>query len=171
MDIKYSISPSELKTMTTQQIRDQILISKVFEPGQAVLTYSFDERFILGGICPLDKPIVLAPADEIRQDFLPPDPGNGDHQYWRPRYHHRRRRGLPAGLRRRSLSGLRNPGGAVCQRRSSKPRKFYVTSLLAFLKYPNCKIPRDSAQLNPCGSRRGPAPGSSRSISIRAAPF
>ena len=28
MDIKYSISPSELKTMTTQQIRDQILEQK-----------------------------------------------------------------------------------------------------------------------------------------------
>lgn len=155
MDIKYSISPSELKTMNTQQIRDQILISKVFEPGQAVLTYSFDERFILGGICPLDTPIDLSPADEIRQDFFlqtremgiinigGPGTITADGEVFQLDYED----GAYLGCGTREVQ--------FASADPQNPAKFYVTSLLAFLKYPNCKIPRDSAQLNPCGSQEG----------------
>ena len=70
MEIKYSISPFELKTLTTEQIRDRILIKTVFAPDEAVLTYSFDERFILGGIMPVRNEIRLEPQDEIRQEYF-----------------------------------------------------------------------------------------------------
>ena len=35
MEIKHSISPFELKTLTTEQIRDRILIKTVFAPDEA----------------------------------------------------------------------------------------------------------------------------------------
>lgn len=70
MEIKHSISPFELKTLTTEQIRDRILIKTVFAPDEAVLTYSFDERFILGGIMPVRNEIRLEPQDEIRQEYF-----------------------------------------------------------------------------------------------------
>lgn len=71
MEIKYSISPFELKTLTTEQIRrPRILIKTVFAPDEAVLTYSFDERFILGGIMPVRNEIRLEPQDEIRQEYF-----------------------------------------------------------------------------------------------------
>ena len=155
MEIKYSISPTELKTMTTQQMREQILIPKVFQPGKAVLTYSFDERFILGGICPLAAPIQLEPADEIRQDYFLQTREMGVINI-----------GGPGAI---TADGetfqLAHEDGAYlgCETKSvsftsadpADPAKFYVTSLLAFRKYPNCKIPADSVNLNPCGSQDG----------------
>lgn len=155
MELKYSISPSELKTMTTSQIREQILIPKVFEAGKAVLTYSFDERFILGGICPLDTPISLEPADEIRQEYFLKTREMGVINI-----------GVAGSI---TVDGetfqLEHEDGAYlgCETKEvtfasadpENPAKFYVTSLLAFKKYPNCKIPKDSVNLNPCGSQAG----------------
>lgn len=42
----------------------------MFAPDEAVLTYSFDERFILGGIMPVRNEIRLEPQDEIRQEYF-----------------------------------------------------------------------------------------------------
>ncbi|MGI5967457.1 MULTISPECIES: 5-dehydro-4-deoxy-D-glucuronate isomerase [Anaerotruncus] len=155
MEIKYSISPFELKTLNTREMRDRILIEKVFAPDEAALTYSFDERFILGGIMPVHKEIKLEPADEIRQEYF---------------------------LRTREL-GLINIGGAGtvtadgesfavgfeegmyigCETKEvsfqsadpENPAKFYITSALAFKKYPTVKITADMVSNNPCGSKEG----------------
>lgn len=155
MDIKYSISPYELPTLSTQQLRDRILIEKVFEPDRAVLTYSFDDRIILGGVCPVHTTIALEPADEIRRDYF---------------------------LQTREL-GLINIGGAGtvtadgeaftigheegmyigCGTREvtfasldpAEPAKFYLTSVLAFQKYPTVKITADMVAVSPCGDTRG----------------
>lgn len=155
MDIKYSISPSELKTMNTEQIRGQILVPKVFEPGKALLTYSFDERFILGGICPLDRPVFLESADEIRQDYFlqtremgvinigGPGSITADGEVFRLNYED----GAYLGCETKEVAFSSDDPQA--------PAKFYVTSLLAFKKNPNCVILKDSAQLNPCGSQEG----------------
>lgn len=155
MDIKFSISPTELKTMSTEQIRDQILIPKVFEPGKALLTYSFDERFILGGITPLDKPIYLEPADEIRQDYFLQTREMGVINIGGPgaitadgeTFHLDHEDGAYLGCETKEVT--------FTSEDSENPAKFYVTSLLAFRKCPNCRIPKDSVQLNPCGSQEG----------------
>ena len=155
MDIKYSISPTELKTMDTAQIREQILIPGVFEPGKVLLTYSFDERFILGGICPLDKPLALEPADEIRQEYFLQTREMGVINIGGPgaitadgeTFHLDHEDG--------AYLGCETKEAAFTSDDPQNPAKFYVTSLLAFKKYPNCLIPKDSAQLNPCGSQEG----------------
>ncbi len=155
MEIKYSISPTELSTMTMQQIRQQILIPKVFEAGKALLTYSFDERFILGGICPLEEPILLESADEIRQDYFLQTREMGIINV-----------GGPGSITADGETfALDYEDGAYlgCETRDvcftsddpADPAKFYVTSLLAFKKYPNVKISKDSVSLNPCGSQEG----------------
>lgn len=155
MDIKYSISPTELKTMTTQQIRDQILIPKVFAPGKMVLTYSFDERFILGGICPLDTPIMLEPADEIRQDYFLQTREMGIINVGGPGTITADGETFQLDYEDGAYLGCETKDVAFASADPSNPAKFYVTSLLAFKKYPNCRIDKNSVSLNPCGSQAG----------------
>lgn len=155
MEIKYSISPGEFKVLNTKQMRDQILISKVFEPGKAILTYSFDERFILGGICPLDAPITLEPVDEIRQAYFLQTREMGVINIGGPgvitadgeTFHLEYEDGAYLGCETRDVCFASDD--------MSNPAKFYVTSLLAFRKYPNVKIEKDSVCLNPCGTQAG----------------
>lgn len=155
MQIKYSISPSELKTMTTSQLREQLLIPKVFEPGQALLTYSFDERFILGGICPLAQPIRLEPADEIRQPAFLQTREMGVINIGGPGTITADGETFSLDTEDGAYLGCETKNVAFASLDPACPAKFYVTSLLAFKKYPNCKIDKNSVQLNPCGSQEG----------------
>ena len=155
MQIKYSISPSELKTMTTSRLREQLLIPKVFEPGEALLTYSFDERFILGGICPLERPIRLEPADEIRQPTFLQTREMGVINIGGPGAITADGEVFSLDTEDGAYLGCGTEEVAFASLDPANPAKFYVTSLLAFQKYPNCKIGKDSVQLNPCGSQEG----------------
>lgn len=155
MDIKYSISPSELKTMGTKEIREQILIPKVFEEGKALLTYSFDERFILGGILPTDKPIKLEPADEIRQEYFLQTREMGIINIGGPGTITADNETFELDFEDGAYLGCETKDVEFASLDKNNPAKFYVTSLLAFKKYPNVKIPKDSVNLNPCGNQEG----------------
>lgn len=155
MEIKYSISPFELKTLTTEQIRDRILIKTVFAPDEAVLTYSFDERFILGGIMPVRNEIRLEPQDEIRQEYFLQTREMGviniggkgkivaDGQV------------MDMDFEDGAYIGCRHKGCGLFQRRiPERPAKFYVTSLLSFEKHPTVHIPAKEASSTPAAIRR-----------------
>lgn len=68
MKVLYSISPYEFSKLSTQELRSRILVDKVFEKGQILFTYTHDERFILGGICPAAEPLTLPCYKEIAQE-------------------------------------------------------------------------------------------------------
>jgi 4-deoxy-L-threo-5-hexosulose-uronate ketol-isomerase len=53
MDIRYAVHPEHAKTFDTEGLRRHFLIEKLFEKDQAHLTYSYDDRMIVGGICPV----------------------------------------------------------------------------------------------------------------------
>lgn len=153
MEIKYSISPFELKTLTTEQIRDRILIKTVFAPDEAVLTYSFDERFILGGIMPVRNEIRLEPQDEIRQEYFLQTREMGviniggkgkivaDGQV------------MEMDFEDGAYIGCRTKDVVFSSEDPEKPAKFYVTSLLSFEEHPTVHIPAKEAQFNPCGNQ------------------
>ena len=153
MEIKYSISPFELKTLTTEQIRDRILIKTVFAPDEAVLTYSFDERFILGGIMPVRNEIRLEPQDEIRQEYFLQTREMGviniggkgkivaDGQV------------MEMDFEDGAYIGCRTKDVVFSSEDPERPAKFYVTSLLSFEKHPTVHIPAKEAQFNPCGNQ------------------
>lgn len=155
MDIKYSISPSEFKTMTTHEMRKQILIPKVFELGKVILTYSFDERFILGGICPLDTPLKLDSADEIRQEYFLKTREMGVINIGGPGSITADSETFHLSYEDGAYLGCETKDVYFTSDNPAYPAKFYLTSLLAFKKYPNCKIPKETVNLNPCGSQSG----------------
>jgi 4-deoxy-L-threo-5-hexosulose-uronate ketol-isomerase len=61
MDIRHAIHPDHAKTLDTAGLRRHFLVDSVFAPGGMTLTYSHIDRIIVGGIMPLDQPVVFAP--------------------------------------------------------------------------------------------------------------
>ncbi len=66
----YSVHPEHLKSMDTAQLRENFLIETVFQKDEVVLSYSQDDRFIVGGIQPVSKVLELVINKEIGVDYF-----------------------------------------------------------------------------------------------------
>lgn len=155
MDMKFSISPFELRTLSTAEMRERILIEKVFEPNCAKLTYSFDERFILGGIMPVDRAVALEPDDTIRQEYFLKTRELGMINIGGPGKVTADGETFAIGFEDGMYIGCGTKDVVFTSDDPANPAKFYITSLLAFCKYPSCRISREDAQINPCGNQEG----------------
>ncbi|MEP1487635.1 MAG: 5-dehydro-4-deoxy-D-glucuronate isomerase [Algibacter sp.] len=70
-EVRYAASPREVKTMDTQQLRDEFLIEKLLEADKINLVYSHYDRFITGGVIPVSKAITLESIDPLKaENFL-----------------------------------------------------------------------------------------------------
>lgn len=61
MEIRQPIHSEHAKQLDTEGLRRQFLVTDLFRPDEATLTYSQIDRIIVGGIMPVDKPVVFAP--------------------------------------------------------------------------------------------------------------
>ena len=68
LDIRYPSHPDDAKHYTTDELRRQYLIEKVFEADEALLTYSHFDRIIAGGIMPVNKAVALTGGKELASE-------------------------------------------------------------------------------------------------------
>ena len=61
MEIRQPIHSEHAKQLDTEGLRRQFLVTDLFRPDEATLTYSQIDRIIVGGILPVTKPVVFAP--------------------------------------------------------------------------------------------------------------
>jgi 4-deoxy-L-threo-5-hexosulose-uronate ketol-isomerase len=152
MKNRYAVSPNEVKQMDTASLRQNFLIDTLFEANQISFTLSHFDRYIVGGVMPIDQKIGL------------PNPENLKAHYF---------------LERREL-GIINVGGkglitadgiqfALDYKEAlylgketkevffesldkDKPAKFYLNSAPAHHSYPSKKITREQAEIVELGS-------------------
>ncbi|MEY3501564.1 MAG: hypothetical protein RL308_3237 [Bacteroidota bacterium] len=152
MKNRYAVSPNEVKQMDTASLRQHFLIDTLFEANQISFTLSHFDRYIVGGVMPIDQKIAL------------PNPENLKAHYF---------------LERREL-GIINVGGkglitadgiqfALDYKEAlylgketkevffesldkDKPAKFYLNSAPAHHSYPSKKITREQAEIVELGS-------------------
>lgn len=138
---KYAHSPEDIKHFDSEKMREEFLMEKIFEPDKILLTYTYNDRMIFGGVTPTDKPLEITLAKELGVNYF---------------------------LERREL-GVINIGGKgeieidgnkevmvkqdgfyigqgakhviFTSKDSSKPAKFYVVATPAHKHYPNKKLP------------------------------
>lgn len=151
MKILYAHHPDDVKQYTTEKLREQFLMEKVFVDDQIELTYSHVDRIIYGGAMPVSKALSLDAGKELAAKYF---------------------------LERRELGAI-NIGGAgtiTCDGevyeigpkegiyigRGTKevvfrsldpgnPAKFYLNSCPAHTSYPTVKVGLEKALARPLG--------------------
>ncbi|WP_054738840.1 5-dehydro-4-deoxy-D-glucuronate isomerase [Cellulosilyticum ruminicola] len=70
MEVRYSVSPKEAKTMTTEEMRENFLIQNLFVPSEIKFVYSHVDRIIVGGAMPTTSPIAIEGSKELGSDYF-----------------------------------------------------------------------------------------------------
>ncbi len=67
---RWGTHPDDVKTYDTERLRRQFLIERIFEADAVLMTYSFDDRLIVGGAMPVGEALRLEAPGEIRSEFF-----------------------------------------------------------------------------------------------------
>ncbi len=69
MQIRYSTGPNDLKHYTTQQLRDEFLVSGLYQADQVVAVYSHVDRAVVLGIMPVSEKVNLEKGMDVWKTF------------------------------------------------------------------------------------------------------
>lgn len=70
IETRYAASPREVKQMDTQALRDEFLIDDLFKEDDVKLVYSHYDRYITGGVLPVNKSIKLETIDQLKASYF-----------------------------------------------------------------------------------------------------
>lgn len=160
METRYTHSPEDIRHYSTEDLRREFLVEKIFVPGEIALTYTHNDRMIFGGVTPTTEPLEITLSKELGVDYF---------------------------LERREL-GVINIGGpgvieidgkkddmkkqdgyyigketkhvVFSSKDAKNPAKFYISSTPAHKVYPNVKIsidqvkPRETGEGNTMNERK-----------------
>ncbi len=68
--IRYAISPNEAGKMDTSQLRQNFLLEKIFEADTVHLTLSHYDRFIAGGVMPIENLVMLPNLENLKANYF-----------------------------------------------------------------------------------------------------
>ena len=69
MDIRYSASPKDVKRYTTQELRDEFLITDLYQPDTVQATYSHVDRMVVMGIMPVKETVPIDKGIDVWANF------------------------------------------------------------------------------------------------------
>ena len=69
-EVRYAAHPRDVKHYTTQELRENYLIEKVFGPDEMNVVYTMHDRMVAGGIMPVKGAVELKPLDIMRSEFF-----------------------------------------------------------------------------------------------------
>ena len=70
-EVRYASSPREVKSMNTEELRNAFLIKNIMTQDAINLVYSHYDRFITGGVVPVNTSISLESIDALKsENFL-----------------------------------------------------------------------------------------------------
>ncbi|MDR1335763.1 MAG: 5-dehydro-4-deoxy-D-glucuronate isomerase [Tannerella sp.] len=67
---RWGTHPDDVKHYDTQQLRKEFLVEKFFEADSVLMTYTHNDRLIVGGIYPVNGKIKLEPVELIRSEYF-----------------------------------------------------------------------------------------------------
>lgn len=69
MEIRVAVSPKDMKSYTTDRLREEFLIQNLFVPGKINMVYSQNDRMIIGAAIPI-TPLRLEVREELRAEYF-----------------------------------------------------------------------------------------------------
>lgn len=70
MEIRYAIHPENFKRMTTEEIRNHLLVKNIFNANEIKLVYSHNDRIIAGGAMPSENELKLLGGKELGSEYF-----------------------------------------------------------------------------------------------------
>ncbi|WP_413376282.1 5-dehydro-4-deoxy-D-glucuronate isomerase [Alkalihalobacillus sp. 1P02AB] len=70
MDIRYEVSPRDVKRYTTEELRESFLVDSLFKEGEISFTYSHYDRLVIGGAIPTKEELTLDAGDALRTEHF-----------------------------------------------------------------------------------------------------
>ncbi|MDR0757646.1 MAG: 5-dehydro-4-deoxy-D-glucuronate isomerase [Tannerella sp.] len=67
---RWGTHPGDVKHYDTAQLRKEFLVEKIFEPDAVLMTYTHNDRLIIGGALPVNEAIKLETVPLIRSEYF-----------------------------------------------------------------------------------------------------
>ncbi|AWG20625.1 5-dehydro-4-deoxy-D-glucuronate isomerase [Flavobacterium faecale] len=67
---RYAAAPGDVKSYDTAKLRKEFLIENLFVADDITLVYSHYDRYIVGGVMPVEKLVVLESIDQLKAGFF-----------------------------------------------------------------------------------------------------
>ena len=143
--IRYASHPEDVKSYDTQKLRNSFLIDSLFTPNDINLVYSMYDRFIVGGIMPLNSTLKLETIPYLKSEhFLDRRElgivnvgGSGTVSVDGEIYELHKKEALYIGMDAKEvLFSSQEPGN---------PALFYINSATAHTHFPNKKVSKENA--------------------------
>lgn len=152
MKTLYAHHPDDVKNYTTDKLREQFLMEKVFVPDSIQLTYSHVDRIIYGGAMPVEKTLTMEAGKELAAEYFLERRemgvinvgGDGKVTLDGKEYEINSRDGLYIGKGTKDIVFESKDG--------QNPAKFYINSCPAHHSYPTVKVGIDNAIARPMGA-------------------
>ena len=149
---RYAVSPTETKAMDTDVLRKNFLIENLFEDDVINWIYSHYDRFITGGVSPVNQSVQLETIDPLKSVF----------------FLDRRELGIinvggkgkiivdgehfPLDYKEALYIGMGHENVSFSSTDANRPAKFYLNSTPAHHSYPVKKISKSEAERVTLGS-------------------
>lgn len=70
MEIRFAVSPNEVRGMDTNTLRNNFLIDPLFVANQVSFTLSHFDRYIVGGVMPIGQKIALPNPENLKANYF-----------------------------------------------------------------------------------------------------
>ena len=70
METRYTHSPLDIRHYSTEELRKEFLVEKIFAPGEISITYTHNDRMIFGGVTPTDEVLEIKLDQELGVDYF-----------------------------------------------------------------------------------------------------
>ncbi|MDQ1004395.1 5-keto 4-deoxyuronate isomerase [Neobacillus niacini] len=143
METRYTHSPDDIRHYSTEQLRKEFLVEKVFVPGEISLTYTHNDRMIFGGVTPAETALEIVLDKELGVEYFLERRELGVINIGGPGYieidgkkeEMKKQDGYYIGKETRHV--------VFSSVDPENPAKFYISCVPAHHKYPNVKISID----------------------------
>ncbi|SEA96663.1 4-deoxy-L-threo-5-hexosulose-uronate ketol-isomerase, partial [Trichococcus collinsii] len=144
METRYTHSPEDIRHYSTEQLRKEFLVEKVFVPGAISLTYTHNDRMIFGGVTPTDKALEIVLDKELGVDYFLERREMGVINIGGPG--HIEIDGIKEEMKKQDgyYIGKETRQVVFTSEDAANPAKFYISSVPAHHKHPNVKISIDN---------------------------
>lgn len=148
----YPHHPDDVRFYTTEKLREQFLMEKVFQADEVVITYSHVDRIIYGGIHPVDTGVALPAGNQLSAAYFLERRELGTINIGGAGYVEVGDESYEVGHGEALYIGMGAEKVTFYSVDSQHPAKFYINSCPAHHTYPTRVVTKDQAQKRHLGS-------------------